>query len=169
MQCVKIIIFKFIWKAEIDLDGKIIYSFLSVGYGLLADIDIESEVLRALGEPRFTLWSLYRIAKLCSYQAKLSYIPFDERQDDQLNENYENELPITSSASPDSVVMKDDFVCIYASYQSYIGSDLHFAPSATSNDGKIHLFYMLKDIGRIKATQFLTSIDEGKHFISHRT
>lgn len=118
-----------------------------------------------MGEPRFTIWSLYRIAKLRSYEAKLSYIPFDQKQEDQVNEHDENELPIISSSSSDSIVMKEDFVCIYASYQSFIGSDLRFAPTATFNDGTIHLTYILKDIGRVKATQFLTSIDKGKHIM----
>jgi sphingosine kinase len=38
-----------------------LYSFLSVGWGLLADIDIESEVLRNLGSPRFTIYSVARL------------------------------------------------------------------------------------------------------------
>lgn len=80
-----------------------------------------------------------------------------------MNENDENEPAIISSSSSNSFAMKEDFVCIYASYQSFIGSDLRFAPTATSNDGKIHLTYMTKDIGRRKATQFLTSIDKGEY------
>jgi sphingosine kinase len=32
--------------------GKTIYSFLSIGWGIMADVDIESERLRFLGEPR---------------------------------------------------------------------------------------------------------------------
>lgn len=139
-------------QAEINLDGKTLYSFLSVGWGLLADIDIESEVLRAFGESRFSIWSLYRLAKLSSYNAKLSYIPVDN-----CNEDQSNSLP---------VVIDGDFTCVYSSYQSYIGSDLIFAPSAIPNDGTIHLVYLLEDIGRIKATKFLTSINKGNHFIS---
>lgn len=38
-----------------------VYSFLSIGWGLLADIDIESERLRMMGGFRFTVWALYRI------------------------------------------------------------------------------------------------------------
>ena len=40
-----------------------LYSFLSIGWGIMADIDIESERLRAIGESRFTLWALHRIAR----------------------------------------------------------------------------------------------------------
>ena len=42
-----------------------ICSFLSIGWGLLADIDIESERLRLLGEARFTIWALARL--MCQF------------------------------------------------------------------------------------------------------
>ena len=53
--------------------GRSMYSFLSVGWGLLSDIDIESERLRFLGEPRFTVWSLLRTMNLRSYKGRLSF------------------------------------------------------------------------------------------------
>ncbi|KAG8190082.1 hypothetical protein JTE90_023054 [Oedothorax gibbosus] len=51
------------------------YSFLSIGWGLMADIDIESERLRVLGESRFTVWAIYRAISLRKYKGKLSYLP----------------------------------------------------------------------------------------------
>ena len=38
-----------------------VYSFLSVAWGILADIDYESEKLRSLGSTRFTLYAIMRI------------------------------------------------------------------------------------------------------------
>lgn len=38
-----------------------VYSFLCVAWGILADIDYESEKLRALGSTRFTLYAIMRI------------------------------------------------------------------------------------------------------------
>ncbi len=137
-------------QAEINLDDKKIYSFLSIGWGLLADIDVESEVLRSLGESRFTMWSFYRLINLRRYQAKLTYVPTD-------SENEDNCI---------AVVIEDEFLCIYAVVQSYIGSDLYFAPDATRNDGVIHLVFIRGNVGRVKATQFLTSIDKGKSFFN---
>lgn len=40
---------------------QVAFSFLSFGWGLLADIDIESERLRMIGSPRFTIWSMARL------------------------------------------------------------------------------------------------------------
>lgn len=53
--------------------GETLLSFLSFSWGFAADVDIESERLRFLGEYRFNLWSLYSLAKLSTYPAKISY------------------------------------------------------------------------------------------------
>lgn len=70
-------------KAALDLvrvetRNHIFYSFLSVAWGLLADIDIESEHLRAIGGQRFTVWSLARLIGLRTYKGKVSYLPYDK-------------------------------------------------------------------------------------------
>ncbi|XP_076619564.1 sphingosine kinase 2 isoform X2 [Colletes latitarsis] len=69
-------------KAQMDLvrvetRNQILFSFLSVGWGLLADIDIESERLRAIGGQRFTVWSVARLIGLRTYKGKVSYLPCD--------------------------------------------------------------------------------------------
>lgn len=45
---------------RVKCDKKTYYAFLSVGFGLLADIDIESESLRLLGGHRFSVWAVVR-------------------------------------------------------------------------------------------------------------
>ncbi|KAG0719871.1 Sphingosine kinase 2 [Chionoecetes opilio] len=52
---------------------KRILSFLSIGFGLLADIDIESERLRIIGDTRFAVWAVARCANLRKYQATISF------------------------------------------------------------------------------------------------
>lgn len=46
---------------RVETTSEIMFSFLSVGWGLLSDIDIESERLRVLGSQRFTIWSVARL------------------------------------------------------------------------------------------------------------
>lgn len=70
-------------KAQMDLvrvetRNQILFSFLSVGWGLLADIDIESERLRAIGGQRFTVWTIARLIGLRTYKGKVSYLPCDK-------------------------------------------------------------------------------------------
>ncbi|XP_077491254.1 sphingosine kinase 2-like isoform X4 [Amblyomma americanum] len=56
-----------------------LYSFLTVGWGIMADIDIESEKLRAIGEIRFTLWAFWRVFNLRTYHGRISYLPATDR------------------------------------------------------------------------------------------
>lgn len=51
------------------------FSFLSVGWGFIADIDIESERLRSIGYQRFAIWSVHRLINLRTYSGTLSYLP----------------------------------------------------------------------------------------------
>lgn len=50
------------------------FSFLSIGWGLISDIDIESERLRAIGYQRFAIWSVHRLINLRTYNGTLSYL-----------------------------------------------------------------------------------------------
>lgn len=66
-------------KIETPKHGPL-YSFLTVGWGLMSDIDIESERLRAIGEIRFTLWAFWRVASLRIYTGRISYLPVTQRK-----------------------------------------------------------------------------------------
>ncbi|KAI4879505.1 hypothetical protein NFI96_018151 [Prochilodus magdalenae] len=55
-----------------------IFSFLSLAWGFVADVDIESEKYRHVGAARFTVGTLVRLASLRVYQGKLSYLPAEE-------------------------------------------------------------------------------------------
>ncbi|XP_033215848.1 sphingosine kinase 2-like isoform X2 [Belonocnema kinseyi] len=86
-------------KAALDLvrvetRNHIFFSFLSVAWGLLADIDIESETLRAIGGQRFTVWSLARLIGLRTYKGKVSYLPYDK-------------VPVVENLNNDSIYRKD--------------------------------------------------------------
>ncbi|XP_017045554.1 sphingosine kinase 1 [Drosophila ficusphila] len=62
----------------------VMYSFLSVGWGLIADIDIESERLRSIGAQRFTLWAIKRLITLRTYKGRVSYLlPVSNGKDEE--------------------------------------------------------------------------------------
>ncbi|XP_065363485.1 sphingosine kinase 2 [Calliphora vicina] len=69
-------------RVELKAQGNVteMYSFLSIGWGIIADIDIESEKLRSLGAPRFTLWSIHRLVRLRTYKGKVSYLPWRKQE-----------------------------------------------------------------------------------------
>lgn len=69
LYCIKLCGAVVVFKVTKFLPGPFhfqrILSFLSVGFGLLADIDIESERLRVIGESRFAVWAVARCASEC--------------------------------------------------------------------------------------------------------
>ncbi|XP_061433018.1 sphingosine kinase 2-like isoform X1 [Lethenteron reissneri] len=55
--------------------GRRLFSFLSVAWGFVSDVDIESERFRAMGPARFTLGAIVRLLSLRSYPGRLSFLP----------------------------------------------------------------------------------------------
>ena len=58
--------------------GNKYYFNLLIGWGLISDVDIESEKWRSIGEKRFVLGGLMAIARKKIYQGRLWYIPAEE-------------------------------------------------------------------------------------------
>lgn len=57
-----------------------LFSFLSLAWGFVADVDIESEKYRHVGAARFTMGTIVRLVSLRVYKGKLSYLPAEESQ-----------------------------------------------------------------------------------------
>ncbi|XP_069553270.1 sphingosine kinase 1-like [Brachyistius frenatus] len=55
-----------------------LFSFLSLAWGFVADVDVESEKYRHVGAARFTVGTLVRLASLRVYKGKLAYLPAAE-------------------------------------------------------------------------------------------
>lgn len=55
--------------------GSRCFSFLSVAWGFVSDVDIQSERFRALGSARFTLGTVLGLATLHTYRGRFSYLP----------------------------------------------------------------------------------------------
>lgn len=79
-----------------------LYSFLNVGWGIMADIDIESEKLRAIGEIRFTLWAFWRVFNLRTYHGRISYLPASEKMKGSGSNGVISRLVTSSRNGPSS-------------------------------------------------------------------
>ncbi|XP_054463222.1 sphingosine kinase 1-like [Anoplopoma fimbria] len=55
-----------------------LFSFLSLAWGFVADVDVESEKYRHVGAIRFLMGTLVRLASLRVYQGRLAYLPVTE-------------------------------------------------------------------------------------------
>ena len=66
----------------IQLSNKrLIHSFLNVEWAIVADVDLESEKYRFLGNSRFLVGALKRILSLRVYRGRISFLPADEMKD----------------------------------------------------------------------------------------
>ncbi|XP_068434894.1 sphingosine kinase 1 [Clinocottus analis] len=54
-----------------------LFSFLSLAWGFVADVDVESERYRHVGAVRFLMGTLVRLASLRVYQGRLAYLPVE--------------------------------------------------------------------------------------------
>ena len=52
---------------------KKVYMFLSLSWGYIADVDINSEAIRWAGPVRMTLWGIYRLLSREYYNGKFTY------------------------------------------------------------------------------------------------
>ena len=66
------------------------YSFLSIVYGIVADVDIESERFRYLGDIRFSIMGVKKIIEKAVFSGKLSYIPVNDDNSSNSNETVPN-------------------------------------------------------------------------------
>lgn len=64
--------------------------FLMLGWAIISDCDINSEVIRWIGPARFTIWGVYRVLFLRHYPAKLTIKGFklDTRDHRKPHEEY---------------------------------------------------------------------------------
>lgn len=60
-----------------------LFSFLSLAWGFVADVDIESEKYRHVGAARFTVGTLVRLASLRVYKGRLAYLPAAKNHNDE--------------------------------------------------------------------------------------
>ena len=107
-------------------------SFLTHSWGIIADIDIESEALRFLGSTRFDLWGALRVLSLRRYRAKFSYLPVESSgrivHVDKLP-------PLTNPLPSEWKTIEDDFILFWASHVTHAGQNTLHAPHVGVADG----------------------------------
>jgi len=116
-------------------------SFLSITWGIISDIDFETEWMRYLGEYRFTLGAIYFLYSNQSYYGQLDY----------LDEN--NKL----------ITITGEFIYFVASNTSHISTNAYSMPFSKLGDDIIHITYLKKPFNRFKLLQILLSLSEGTH------
>ena len=86
-------------------------SFLNLTWAMIADIDIDSEILRCLGSLRLNLWGALYVARGRRYRGRLSYLASSKNK---------IEMPLLQDpVRSDWKVIEDDIVLLWASQTSH--------------------------------------------------
>ncbi|EDV97672.1 sphingosine kinase 1 [Drosophila grimshawi] len=110
---------------RVQLESRVMFSFLSIGWGLISDVDIESECIRMFGYQRFTIWTLYRLANLRTYNGKISYLLADEATEPHAGHAAQSEqlLKMPSSRSCNMHIDKLSNATSYRRSTEYLPSE----------------------------------------------
>ena len=123
-----------------------IYSFMSICWGIIADIDIESEFLRFCGTLRFDIIGFWRALYLKKYRGSL----------------------ILHKDSGDTMI-QTEFISFLSLNIPYLGASLHTAPKADLNDGLNHLLIIPGTASRKNVISSLLSIGNGERYLNNES
>uniref|UniRef100_K7F3R1 sphingosine kinase n=1 Tax=Pelodiscus sinensis TaxID=13735 RepID=K7F3R1_PELSI len=154
--------------------GKRLFSFLSFGWGFISDVDIASEKYRKLGNARFTVGTVQQLAALRVYKGRLAYLPVETSSsvvpapgalrsshggpEDSLLVPFDQPVP-----SHWTIVPEEEFILIFAIYQSHLGADFTMVPKAKLHDSSIHLFYLKAGVSRLVLLKLFLAMEKGTH------
>lgn len=133
-------------------------SFLTYSYGLVADIDLESEVLRFIGDARILVYAVWKIMTFNIYLGRLSYLPANANVNDNVPKSLEEPLP-----DKDWITVEDQFITIWASHVTHASYDLHNSPQSKIDNGVFEIMLLKYPISRMKLIQVFLDFETGKH------
>jgi sphingosine kinase len=139
------------------------YSFLSLGWGLISDIDILSESLRCLGEARLYAAAVYFIGAKRLYKGRLSMVLTTEVTDEAVNIDNDG---IAIFKDPATLryrkVITGDFLLVWVVQTSHAASTMHSGPGVELDDA-IFTVYVVRNMSRFELLQLLIDLDTGDH------
>ncbi|KAM7069603.1 sphingosine kinase 1 isoform 1-T1 [Molossus nigricans] len=154
------------------VSGPRVFSVLSLAWGFIADVDIESEKFRRLGEMRFTVGTILRLATLRVYRGRLAYLPVERVVSkvptspalDQQGPVDTHLVPLEEPVPAHwTVVPEQDFVLVLALLHSHLGSEMFAAPMGHSAAGAMHLFYVRAGVSRAMLLRLFLAMEKGRH------
>lgn len=155
--------------AMVEQEHRRYYSLLSISWGFVSDVDIESDRLRFLGSLKNTIYTMLRILSLRRYKGRLSFIPVAHWHPNPDNEcqflrqcRYCCDLPLETNSS-ETQVIEDEFVLFWAMNVVWAAHDLKPTPYAHLSDGAIDLLIVRKGISRSQLLKAFLLCARGKH------
>jgi sphingosine kinase len=115
-----------------------IYSFLSITWGIIADIDLESEKFRCCGSARFTLYGIYLLVCQRNYYGTIYYA-----SEDAIDETFK--FPSLSEELDPKYFKKESksFAYFYACLVPWVADFAKVAPKSFPTDGFCDLIVII--------------------------
>jgi len=131
-------------------------SFLSLSWGIVADVDLESEVFRVLGPLRFDVYAIWRMISLKRYSGAFSYLPAST---DSASLPTALDMPVPS----DWVTMEGKFLCLWALQTTHAAQNMYTSPGSSMNDGVFHVVLLTDKCSRLQLLQSFLAFENGEH------
>ncbi|KAJ7946907.1 Sphingosine kinase 1 [Quillaja saponaria] len=162
------------------------FSVLMLAWGLVADIDIESEKYRWLGSARIDFYALQRIFHLRQYNGRVSFVPAPgfEAYGESTTYNGEstNKLNVSHAREEEAVMVRDHgyqgphinlenlnwkaingpFISIWLHNVPWGAEDTMAAPDAEFSDGYMDLI-VIRECPRLSLLSLMTELNTGNH------
>nr|XP_034363248.1 sphingosine kinase 1 isoform X2 [Arvicanthis niloticus] len=151
--------------------GLQLYSVLSLSWGFVADVDLESEKYRRLGEIRFTVGTFFRLASLRIYQGQLAYLPVGNTASKMPASTLAPKGPVDTYLVPLeepvpshwTVVPEQDFILVLVLLHTHLSTEMFAAPMGRCEAGVMHLFYVRAGVSRAMLLRLFLAMQKGKH------
>ena len=163
-------------------NGQSYYSFLSMSWAIISDVDIESERLRFLGSLRTDIYALIRIWNMRHYSGKFSYLPATDNWQSSVREcqtlencfpclcepaknisNQSNPIKFSENALDGWQAIADDFVLFWAMNINYATHDIKAAPQAHLSDGNMDVILARRGISKFNLLLAFLKSAQGEH------
>ncbi|MBA0866080.1 hypothetical protein Goshw_017692 [Gossypium schwendimanii] len=159
------------------------FSVLMLAWGLIADIDIESEKYRWMGSARIDFYALQRITYLRHYNGRVSFVPAPGFEEYGEQTSYSGEPSCETSTSQQESLniqqpgylgsdvklenmhwrtISGPFVSIWLHNVPWGSEDVLAAPNAMFSDGYLDLI-IVKDIPKLSLLSLLSKMNDGSH------
>lgn len=157
-------------------------SFLMLGWGLIADVDLLSETMRMLGEIRFHISGVYNILRRKLYPGKLSVITRNAKDIEEgrgsstRGERSRSDMSLLELPSlNEPFVIKDnenytsevlhegDFILIWVVQTSHVSTTMFSGPTCKLGQGSFVVYWIEDQMSRAGMLQLLLQIDNGEH------
>lgn len=159
-----------------------LYSFLSIEWALIADVDSESEKYRFLGGLRFAVGAVKRILKLRIYPGRISFLPSGEFKLKDSRIKLLQSVQPSSSTSPsfdtcktklkylkpfnevlpqDWFTIEENFIFVLIVNLPLIAKDFNASPNSKFDDGQLLLIFIREGISKLELLKLFDDTETG--------